>query len=230
MERIVELNRGPFVGAPEPIRPLNGGAGRARRPARASSRLDMRAARSASPSTAAASPRRRRSPFRRRASSIGTRRGLALSGIFDLAGYLVGPPSEETMPAVDLEGPADGGARSRCSTSASRTSGTRATSGSRNIPYRLVRVGRRPPGRQARGDDLHERFARGRRGERARPQRGSRRDQCSARRRGLGRARRRHRQLSALWFVGKNRPAFGAALRSPASGTRRRRARSFLPT
>ena len=45
MERIVELNRGPFLGAPEPIRPLNGGAGPCSTSgARGSSRLDMRGA------------------------------------------------------------------------------------------------------------------------------------------------------------------------------------------
>ena len=47
MERIVELNRGPFVGAPQPIEALNGGGGGApldvARPR--ISRRDMRAVR-----------------------------------------------------------------------------------------------------------------------------------------------------------------------------------------
>ena len=141
MERIVELNRGPFVGAPEPIRPLNGGG--------AGTVLDVRRAREFAAghargaigvsvngggfATKAASPFPPVSAWSSTPGRTTRRSGLrggSARGIFDLAGYLVGPPSEETMPAVDLDelGRLMEAGRSRCSTSASRTSGTRATS------------------------------------------------------------------------------------------------------
>ncbi|HZM18322.1 MAG TPA: rhodanese-like domain-containing protein, partial [Gaiellaceae bacterium] len=69
-------------------------------------------------------------------------RGLRSVGIFDLAGYLVGPPSEETMPAVDLDELdrlMEAGEVEVIDVREPHERDEGYIPGSRNIPYRLVR-------------------------------------------------------------------------------------------
>ena len=170
----------------------------------------MRAARSASPSTAAASPRRRRLSFRRRAGRHpcvrrpGGAGGAGASFGQDLRpgrlprGAAVGGDDAGRRPG--RAGPADGGGRgrgARCPRAARARRGPSAAATSRTGS---CASGPTTSGRQARGDDLQAVRARSSR-RACSPQRGSRRDQCSARASRTGPSRRRHRQLSALWFV-----------------------------
>ena len=112
----------------------------------------MRRERSASPSTAATSRRKRPSSFlpdervvihaasAEQAQRAG--RGLRSVGIFDLAGYLVGPPSEERLPSVELEELERLVAADQVEILDVREPHERDEGyipGSRNIPYRLVR-------------------------------------------------------------------------------------------
>jgi hydroxyacylglutathione hydrolase len=153
MDRIVELNRGPFVGSPMPLEPLNGGSGTV---------LDVR------PAEEFAAGHARRAlnvpvtggnfaskagfvlpPDERVVIHAATAEqaeraagGLRAVGIFDLAGYVVGPPSEEQLPPVELEE-----LQRLIETDAVEVLDVREPHerdqgyipGSRNIPYRLVR-------------------------------------------------------------------------------------------
>jgi hypothetical protein len=68
--------------------------------------------------------------------------GLRSVGIFDLAGYLVSPPSEETMPAVDLDELdrlMEAGEVEVLDVREPYERDEGYIPGSRNIPYRLVR-------------------------------------------------------------------------------------------
>ena len=154
MERIVELNRGPFVGAPEPIQLLNGGG--------AGTVLDVRPARQFAAGhargaigvpvggggfatkAAFALPTGERVVIHAGSDDEAERaaRGLRSVGIFDLTGYLVDPPSEETMPAVDLDELDRLMAAGEIEVLDVREPHERDGGyipGSRNIPYRLVR-------------------------------------------------------------------------------------------
>jgi hydroxyacylglutathione hydrolase len=154
MDRIVELNRGPFVGAPEPIEPLNGGGTGAILDVRSAEDFAGGHARGAinvavdaggfATKAAFALP-----PGERVVVHAATEeqaehaaRGLRSVGIFDLAGYLLGPPSQEQTGYVEIDD------LDRVLSSEDvevidvrepheRDQGYIA--GSRNIPYRLVR-------------------------------------------------------------------------------------------
>ncbi len=153
MDRIVELNRGPFVGAPEPLEPLNGGSG---------ALLDVRAASAFAAGHAKGAinvpvdggnfptkagfvlpPDERvvihaATPDQAQRAAV----GLRSVGVFDLAGYLVDPPGEEKLPEMEL-----GELRRLVEAGEVEVLDVREPHerdegyipGSRNIPYRLVR-------------------------------------------------------------------------------------------
>jgi hydroxyacylglutathione hydrolase len=153
MDRIVELNRGPFVGSPDPLQRLNGGSGAV---------LDVRSADdfAAGHARGALSVPVEGGNFGTKAAFIlppdervvihagsaqearRAAKGLRAVGIFDLAGYLVGPPSEERTAPVELDE-----LRDLVETGAVEVLDVREPHerdegyipGSRNIPYRLVR-------------------------------------------------------------------------------------------
>jgi hydroxyacylglutathione hydrolase len=153
MDRIVELNRGPFLGAPEPLEPLNGGSGAI---------LDVRSAGEFAAGHAKGAinvpvhggsfatkagfvlPPEERVVVHAATADEAQRAaaGLRSVGIFDLAGYLVDPPSEEQLPAIEL-----GELRRLVEAGAVEVLDVREPQerdegyipGSRNIPYRLVR-------------------------------------------------------------------------------------------
>jgi glyoxylase-like metal-dependent hydrolase (beta-lactamase superfamily II)/rhodanese-related sulfurtransferase len=154
MERIVELNRGPFVGSPEPLEALNGGGGGAV--------LDVRAAEAfaAGHARGALNVPVEGGNFASKAGFVlppdervvihaadpgqaeRAARGLQAVGIFDLAGYLVNPPSDERLAPVELEElqqlmEADAVQVLDVREPHERDEGY--IPGSRNIPYRLVR-------------------------------------------------------------------------------------------
>ncbi len=153
MERIVELNRGPFVGAPAPLEPLNGGAGAV---------LDVRDADEFAAGHAKGAlgvpvdggnfatkagfvlPSDERVVIHAASAEQAERAasGLHAVGIFDLAGYLVGPPSEERLAPVELdelERLVDTGAVEVLDVREPHERDEGYIPGSRNIPYRLVR-------------------------------------------------------------------------------------------
>ena len=114
MDRIVELNRGPFLGAPAPLERLESADDAIVLDVRhrKSSRPDTCRTRSTSASTARRSRRAPRSCCRRRASSSATdeqqaeraARGLRAVGILDLGGYVVDPAgATEQLEPIDLE-------------------------------------------------------------------------------------------------------------------------------
>jgi hydroxyacylglutathione hydrolase len=153
MDRIVELNRGPFVGAPEPLQQLNGGSGAV---------LDVRSADdfAAGHARGALSVPVEGGTFPTKAGFVlppdervvihagsaeeaeRAAKGLRAVGIFDLAGYLVGPPREERTAPVELDE-----LRHLVETGTVEVLDVREPHerdegyipGSRNIPYRLVR-------------------------------------------------------------------------------------------
>jgi hydroxyacylglutathione hydrolase len=153
MDRIVELNRGPFVGAPEPLQQLNGGSGAV---------LDVRSADdfAAGHARGALSVPVEGGNFPTKAGFVlppdervvihagsaeeaeRAAKGLRAVGIFDLAGYLVGPPREERTAPVELDE-----LRHLVETGTVEVLDVREPHerdegyipGSRNIPYRLVR-------------------------------------------------------------------------------------------
>jgi hydroxyacylglutathione hydrolase len=154
MERIVELNRGPFIGAPEPIQPLNGGGTGAILDVRSAEDFAAGHARSAInvavdgggfPTKAAfALP-----PAERVVVHAATEvqaehaaRGLRSVGIFELAGYLLGPPSQEQPGYVEIDELDQVLASDDVEVLDVREPHERDKgyiAGSRNIPYRLVR-------------------------------------------------------------------------------------------
>jgi hydroxyacylglutathione hydrolase len=153
MERIVQLNRGPFVGAPEPIEPLDGGGG-AILDVRSAEDFSTGHARSALnvPVDGGSFPTKAGfvlPPDERVAIHAGSAdeaqraaRGLQAVGIFDLAGYLVGPPAEERLAPVKLEelhSLVDAGEVEVLDVREPHERDQGYIPGSRNIPYRLVR-------------------------------------------------------------------------------------------
>jgi hydroxyacylglutathione hydrolase len=154
MDRIVELNRGPFVGAPEPLQPVNGGGSGALLDVRAADEFAAGHAHGALsvpvdggnfPTKAAfvLPPDERVVIHAANAREVGrAATGLRAVGIFDLAGYLVGPPGEERTAPVELDE-----LRRLVEDDAVEVLDVREPHerdegyipGSRNIPYRLVR-------------------------------------------------------------------------------------------
>jgi hydroxyacylglutathione hydrolase len=154
MERIVALNRGPFVGSPEPIEPLNGGGGDAVLDVRSAEDFAAGHARGAlnvpvdggnfSTKAGFVLPPDERVVIHAAGAEDAQRaaRGLRAVGIFELTGYVVGPPSEERLPPVELEE-----LQQLMETDAVQVLDVREPHerdegyipGSRNIPYRLVR-------------------------------------------------------------------------------------------
>jgi hydroxyacylglutathione hydrolase len=154
MERIVALNRGPFVGSPEPLEPLNGGGSGAILDVRAAVDFAAGHARSAlnvpidggnfATKAGFVLPPDERVVIHAASADEAQRsaRGLRSVGIFDLAGYLVGPPNEERLAPVELDE-----LQQLIETDAVQVLDVREPSerdegyipGSRNIPYRLVR-------------------------------------------------------------------------------------------
>ena len=154
MERIVELNRGAFLGKPEPIQPLNGGG--------AGAILDVRRAEdfAAGHARGALSVPVDGGGFATKAAFVlpaGDRvvihaasdgeaeraaRGLRSVGILELNGYVLGPPAEEQTGAIDIEEldrlVADGEVEVLDVREPHERDGGYIP-GSRNIPYRLVR-------------------------------------------------------------------------------------------
>jgi hydroxyacylglutathione hydrolase len=153
MERIVELNRGPFVGAPPPLEPSNGGAGAV---------LDVRDvdefgsghAKGAlnvpvdggnfATKAAFVLPAGERVVIHARSAEQAERaaRRLHAVAIFDLAGYLAGPPSEERLRPVELgelERLLEAGDVEVLDVREPQERDEGYIPGSRNIPYRLVR-------------------------------------------------------------------------------------------
>ena len=154
MERIVALNRGPFVGAPEPLEPLNGGGEAAIvdvRPAEEFAGGHVRGALSVSvdggnfPTKAGfVLPPDERVVIHAATAEQAERaaRGLRAVAIFDVAGYLVGPPSEERLAPVELEelqGLIEADAVQVLDVREPHERDRGYIPGSRNIPYRLVR-------------------------------------------------------------------------------------------
>jgi hydroxyacylglutathione hydrolase len=154
MDRIVELNRGPFVGAPEPIQPLNGGG--------AGAVLDVRSADdfAAGHARGALSVPVDGGGFATKAAFVlpaGERvvihagsdsqaecaaGGLRSVGIFDLAGYVLSPPAQEESGFVEveeLEGLLESGEVEVVDVREPHERDEGYIPGSRNIPYRLVR-------------------------------------------------------------------------------------------
>jgi hydroxyacylglutathione hydrolase len=153
MERIVELNRGPFVGAPDPIRALNGGSGAV---------LDVRTADDFASGHAkgAVSVPVDGGGFATKAAFVLTgadrviihsadddqaeraARGLRSVGIFELTGYMLGPPAQEQLGAVEMDELDRLLAAGEVEVLDVREPHERDQGyipGSRNIPYRLVR-------------------------------------------------------------------------------------------
>jgi hydroxyacylglutathione hydrolase len=154
MERIVELNRGPFVGAPEPIQQLNGGG--------AGVILDVRSAEDFAAGHARGAlhvaidgggfptkagfvlPAGERVVIHAGTDSEAERaaRGLQSVGIFDLVGYVLTPPAQEQPGFVEIEELdrllASGDVEVLDVREPHERDGGYIP-GSRNIPYRLVR-------------------------------------------------------------------------------------------
>jgi glyoxylase-like metal-dependent hydrolase (beta-lactamase superfamily II) len=154
MDRIVELNRGPFVGAPEPLTALNGGG--------AGVILDVRSAEdfAAGHARGALNVAIDGGGFPTKAGFVvptGERvvihagtddqaeraaAGLRSVGIFELAGYVLGPPSQVEPGFVDIDQLDQVLASDDVEVLDVREPHERDEGyipGSRNIPYRLVR-------------------------------------------------------------------------------------------
>ena len=154
MDRIVELNRGPFVGAPEPIQPLNGGGTGAILDVRSAEEFAAGHARAALsvPVDGGAFPTKagfvlpadERVVIHAATDDQAKRaaKGLNSVGIFDLAGYLLGPPSQEQPGFVEiheLEGVLASDDVEVLDVREPHERDKGYIPGSRNIPYRLVR-------------------------------------------------------------------------------------------
>jgi glyoxylase-like metal-dependent hydrolase (beta-lactamase superfamily II)/rhodanese-related sulfurtransferase len=152
MDRIVELNRGPFVGAPQPLE-QNGGGGVildvrsaeefAAGHARGATNVPVDGATFPTKAAFVLPPDERVVIHAASDEQAGrAARGLRAVGIFDLAGYLLGPPSEERLAPVELEElqrliEAEEVVVLDVREPHERDEGY--IPGSRNIPYRLVR-------------------------------------------------------------------------------------------
>ena len=156
MERIVELNRGPFVGAPEPIQPLNGGGPGAVLDVRSAEDFAAGHARGALnvsvdgggfPTKAAfVLPAGERVVIHAGTDSQAERAaaGLRSVGIFDLAGYVLSPPAQEESGFVELDeldSLLESGEVEVLDVREPHERDEGYIPGSRNIPYRLVREG-----------------------------------------------------------------------------------------
>jgi hydroxyacylglutathione hydrolase len=153
MERIVALNQGPFVGSPKPLEQLNGGAGAILdvRPAEdfalghARSALNVPIDGGSFPTKAGfVLPPGERVVIHAATDDQAQRaaRGLRAVGIFELAGYLVGPPSDEGLAPVELDelqGLIEQDAVLVLDVREPHERDGGYIPGSRNIPYRLVR-------------------------------------------------------------------------------------------
>jgi hydroxyacylglutathione hydrolase len=154
MDRIVALNRGPFVGAPEPLQQLNGGGSGAVLDVRSADEFAVGHARGALnvpvdggnfPTKAAfVLPPDQRVVIHAADAGEAQRAatGLRAVGIFDLAGYLVGPPGEERTAPVELDELrrlVEDGAVEVLDVREPHERDEGYIPGSRNIPYRLVR-------------------------------------------------------------------------------------------
>jgi glyoxylase-like metal-dependent hydrolase (beta-lactamase superfamily II)/rhodanese-related sulfurtransferase len=153
MERIVELNRGPFVGSPEPIQRLYGGAGvilDVRSPeefaaGHARGALNVSVEGGGFPTKAAfLLPPGERVVIHAAHDAQVERaaKGLRAVGIFDLAGYVLGPPGEEEsrfLEVDDLDGVLESGDVEVLDVREPHERDEGYIPGSRNIPYRLVR-------------------------------------------------------------------------------------------
>jgi hydroxyacylglutathione hydrolase len=154
MDSIVELNRGPFIGAPEPIQPLNGGSTGAILDVRSAEEFADGHARGAlnvsvdgggfSTKAAFALPPGDRVVIHAKTDDQAERaaKGLRSVGIFDLAGYVLGPPSDDRPGFIEIDEldqvlGADDVEVLDVREPHERDKGYIA--GSRNIPYRLVR-------------------------------------------------------------------------------------------
>jgi hydroxyacylglutathione hydrolase len=154
MDRIVEINRGPFLGTAEPLEPLNGGGSGAVLDIRAAEEFGAGHARGAlnvpvdggnfATKAAFVLPADERVVLHASSADEAQRaaRGLRSVGIFDLVGYLVGPPSEEQLAPIELEELEELVQRGEVEVLDVREPHERDEGyipGSRNIPYRLVR-------------------------------------------------------------------------------------------
>jgi hydroxyacylglutathione hydrolase len=154
MERIVEVNRGPFVGAPAPLEALNGGGAGALLDVRTAEEFGAGHAKGAlnvpvdggnfATKAAFVLPPDERVVIHAASAEQAQRaaRGLRAVAIFELAGYLVGPPSEERLPGVDvdeLERLVEAGEVDVLDVREPHERDEGYIPGSRNIPYRLVR-------------------------------------------------------------------------------------------
>jgi hydroxyacylglutathione hydrolase len=154
MDRIVELNRGPFIGAPEPIEPLNGGGTGAILDVRSAEDFAAGHARGAinvavdaggfATKAAFALPPGERVVIHAATEEQAERvaRGLRSVGIFDLAGYLLGPPSQEQTGYVEIDELDQVLSSEDVEVIDVREPHERDEgyiAGSRHIPYRLVR-------------------------------------------------------------------------------------------
>jgi hydroxyacylglutathione hydrolase len=154
MERIVAVNCGPFLGAPEPLVPLNGGGAGAILDVRSAEEFAAGHARGALnvpvdggsfPTKAAfVLPADERVVIHAGSAEDAERaaRGLRAVAIFDLAGYQVGPPSEERLTPIELEELQrllHAGEVEVLDVREPHERDEGYIPGSRNIPYRLVR-------------------------------------------------------------------------------------------
>jgi hydroxyacylglutathione hydrolase len=154
MDRIVELNRGPLVGSPAPLEPVDGGGAGSVLDVRAADEFALGHAKGAlsvpvdggnfATKAAFVLPADERVVIHAASAEQAQRagRGLRSVGIFDLAGYLVGPPSEERLPSIELEELERLVAADQVEILDVREPHERDEGyipGSRNIPYRLVR-------------------------------------------------------------------------------------------
>lgn len=154
MERIIELNRGLFVGAPEPLEALNGGGGGAPLDVRSAEDFASGHARGAlnvpidgggfATKAAFVLPEGERVVIHAATDGQAERaaRGLRSVGIFELAGYLLGPPAQEELAEVRLDELDNLLAAGEVEVVDVREPHERDRGyipGSRNIPYRLVR-------------------------------------------------------------------------------------------
>ena len=154
MERIVELNRGPFVGPPASLEPLDGGGSGVVLDVRNADEFGAGHAKGAlnvpvdggnfSTKAAFVLPPGERVVIHAASAEQAQRaaRGLRAVAIFDLAGYLVGPPSEERLAPVEIDELERLVAAGEVEVLDVREPHERDGGyipGSRNIPYRLVR-------------------------------------------------------------------------------------------